>query len=52
MVQAETDTLPLAIVEIPEGQEVQMDAPAEGYEPAEQAIRLRDKTSVEFSVLE
>ena len=40
MVQAETDTLPLAVVEIPEGHDVQMDAPApaEAYEPEEQAI--------------
>ena len=38
MVQEETDTLPLAIVEIPEGHEVQMDAPAPAYEPAAHAL--------------
>ena len=48
MVQAETDTLPLAIVEIPEGQEVQMDAPAEGYEPAEQALHPDEFIVPEF----
>ena len=48
MVQEETDTLPLAIVEIPEGQEVQMDAPAPAYEPAAHALHPAEFTVPEF----
>ena len=48
MVQEETDTLPLAIVEIPEGQEVQMDAPAPANEPAAHALHPAEFTVPEF----
>ena len=37
MVQAETDELPLADVEIPEGQEVQLVEPTPAYAPAGQS---------------
>ena len=39
MVQKVTDTLPLVDVEIPEGQDVQPDAPALEYEPAGQTLQ-------------
>ena len=48
MVQAETDTLPLAIVEIPEGHEVQIDAPAPAYEPAAHEVHPAEFVVPEF----
>ena len=48
MLQEESDTLPLDDVEIPEGQDVQLDAPAPAYEPAGQIVQPAALTVPEF----
>ena len=51
MVQEETDTLPMMDEEIPEGQDVQLEASALEYEPAGQTLHPAALTVPEFTTI-